>query len=131
NSLKDEETTNRSQFDKYFSRYLPPGVIPGLQEKVPVAQMSQSFSSSLLETNLPSIDNPHEIQNIDLESIQSLCGGNTLGQGILKMYETTLDDNQIFRQMEEFSMNEDDSSFHITSYNDKSSAMLYSSSSMR
>lgn len=131
-ALREEEATNRAHFDKYFSRFLPPNVIPGLQEKVPGSQMTHSFNQgSLMDTNLPSIDNPHEIQNVDLESIQSLCG-HSLGQGILKMYETTLDDKQMFHQME-FSLNEaDDTSFQISSYhsaNNKTGAAMFHSRS--
>jgi hypothetical protein len=125
NQLREEEVLNRRQFEKHFARFLPPGLIPGLYEKLPLVNFGQS-ASLFMETSLPSIDNAQEISNIDLGAIQVLCG-SVLGQGVLKMYATTLDENQMFHQME-FSTEVDTSLHQVSSYNSKG-AMFHSHSS--
>jgi hypothetical protein len=106
NVMRDEELSNRQQFDKLFGRYLPPGLIPGLTEKLPSYNLASSgqYHNSFLDTSLPSIDTPQEINFLDMEAIRQLCGSAQLGQGVLKMYATTLDENDIFHQMEFSSM---------------------------
>lgn len=53
NKMRDEELTNRKVFGRYAGKYVPPELMPGLNEDAPLAKIEVS---NVAETALPDVD---------------------------------------------------------------------------